>query len=139
LTFGQIGSGKSTYIPKAPLKDNEFQFEKRRQVSIKVVKKLGKDFVVVVARNGCVILEPNSYVLFNMPVFVINPPTGQYFHVNSGNRSLDLGPGSHLVLYTFEAPVIFVNVLKDEIFKEKPQLMIEVLKSELKKKRKKKK
>jgi hypothetical protein len=134
-TFGQIGSGKSTYIPKAPLKDNKFQFEKRRQVSIKVGKKLGKDFVVVVARNGCVILEPNSYALFNMPVYVVNPPTGQYFCLNSGNRSLDLGPGSHLVLYTLEAPVIFANVLKDEIFKEKPQLMIEVLKSELKEKK----
>jgi hypothetical protein len=70
-----------------------------------------------------------------MPVFVVNPPTGQYFRVINGNRSLDLGPGSHLVLYTFEAPVIFANVLKDEIFKEKPQLMIEVLKSELKEKK----
>jgi hypothetical protein len=129
-TLGQIGGGKSTYIKKPPLKDNQFQFQKHRQISIKVGKTVAKDYVIVVARNGCVILEPNAYALLNMPIYVV-APTGEYFYLNYGNRSLDLGPGTHFVLYTLEAPVIFATVLKHEIIREEPKPMNVDLKSEL--------
>jgi hypothetical protein len=124
-TFSHIGSGKSTYSLKAPIKDNHFQFERQRQVSIKVGKRLGKDFVVVVGRNGCVVIESHAYALFNMPVYVVEP-TGDYYYLNHGNRRLELGPGSHFILYTRQAPVVFATIQKADTLKEKKKLRLEL-------------
>ncbi len=124
-TFSHIGSGKSTYSPKAHIKDNHFEFERRRQVSIKVSKRLGKDFVVVVGRNGCVIIESHAYGLFNMPVYMVGP-IGDYYYLNHGNRRLELGPGSNFILYTRQAPVIFATIQKADTLKEKKKLQIEL-------------
>jgi len=116
-TYAQITSGQSTYSPKAPIKNKKFKFERTRQLVLRVGKRISNDFVVVIGRNGCVVIESSAYCVLNMPLYIVEP-TGDYYYLNCGNRKLELGPGSHLVLYTEKGPIIFATVQKSEKVKD---------------------
>jgi hypothetical protein len=73
-----------------------------------------------------------KFNLINMPVYVVEP-TGHYYYLNDGNRTLELGPGSHFILYTRQAPAIFATIQKADTLKEKKKLQIQVFNSEPKK------
>ena len=109
--YVRIGGGESIAHDKAPIQNNPnpiFKFDRKRQIALRVGSTVGRDYVIVVAANGCILLETGAYASFHMPVFIVEQ-TGDFYKVNGGNRILLLGPGSHLILYTNEAPVLFVR------------------------------
>ena len=109
--YTRIGSGQSVFSDTPPIEKGEklvFKFDRRKQLALKVGNNVGKDWVVVVAANGCIFLDTSSYASFHMPMFVVEQ-TGDYYRVDKGNRILLLGPGRHLVFYTKEAPILYVR------------------------------
>jgi len=115
--FVQICDGMSVFIPKPSLNGNEFQFNKDKQIAIRVGNNVLKDFVVIVGSNGCILLESTSYVTLDMPVFVVEQ-TGEYYYVNRGKRLLNLGTGGHLILYTKQTPILLIRICKTNKFRD---------------------
>ena len=131
--FTAISSGKSIHSPKRPSIGNEFKFERDRQVLLKVGKNMSKDFLIIVAKNGCIIVESSASVCLSMPIFIIES-TGNYYYLNRGQRIVKLGAGQHLILYTEDSVILFTtnteksgpqkhkNKIKSKIEKSKPKL-----------------
>lgn len=109
--YARIGGGQSILYDKPPVEREPkmiFKFDRTRQLAFKVGNNVGKDWVVVVAANGCIYFDTGSYASFHMPLYVVEQ-TRDYYKANIGNRILLLGTGHHLVLYTNEAPILFVR------------------------------
>lgn len=109
--YTRIGGGESVAHETAPVEKKPnpiFKFDRKRQIALRVGNNVGRDYVILVAANGCILLETGSYASLHMPVFIVEQ-NGDYYKVNGGNRILLLGPGSHLIVYTNEAPILFVR------------------------------
>ena len=109
--YARIGGGQSVFWPKPPITKEPkmvFKFDKTRQLAIKVGNNVGKDWVAVVANNGCIFLDTASYASFTLPLFIVEQ-SGEYYKVEQANRILLLGTGNHLMFYTKEAPILYIR------------------------------
>jgi len=109
--FASISNGRCIYFEEPPLnQDDKFEYEKDRQLAVKVYKNVGEDFLVVVARNGCLLIEAGAYAAFDMPVFVVEE-SGEYYKLEEGQRFFPLRYGHNMLIYTYEAPILFLRVV----------------------------
>jgi hypothetical protein len=108
---------KSDHINLLLLKDDE----KSHYIYINDLSKLVGDQITK--------REHHFMQRINLPVYVVEP-TGHYYYLNDGNRRLELGPGSHFILYTRQAPAIFATIQKVDTLKLKKKLQIQVFNSE---------
>jgi hypothetical protein len=125
-TFSKITGNKSVHFDKNPLNEKrKFLYAKDHEIAITPANEDGKDFLIVISENGCIIVAAGVFLVFNLPIVVVKS-NGTYFTISDGPRNIMIiKKGVHLILYTkldTSFPIVLLRGTQDirEIEPEKP-------------------
>jgi hypothetical protein len=116
-----IPSGKETYIDAkfSSYIDKPAKWEKQyifmeKELVINLAQNGNESLIIVLCKNGCILVESGAYVNFqdidlvNRPIFIIKP-NASFAPITKDNQLIRLKSGLHLIVLTNETILIFVD------------------------------
>ena len=111
-TFAEISGNKISFEDRNPIGSNGKYTEKRtNKMGIKVAEDEATDQLILVVKDGCVVVKAGGILICEFPVVVVKS-NGDYTTIGGPNNIMRLKSGTHLVVLLklgIPVPLLFLR------------------------------